>query len=336
MENDMVVFLSWHNSLPGLIRNVYSNFTLPKSFISTDFVNGLDNNRLMAADNSFKASTNYSIINLLENLNPSHIVVWNGDFNDSKRGFQVKLISLIKSTFPNIKFVYCEHGWLPQKQTFSIDSAGSNGSSSFAKATSFPMNIDLSPVRNKRSHYERAADKPNVDNFIYMPLQLNTDTQIKMHSPFFKDMKDFILHIASIFPDKQLVVKGHPKDLVQNHIRYNQICNSLYNVKYVSDQNNIGYCKYADCVIAINSTAVNEALIFQKPVMTYGKNNFSNKGVTYEVNDVNDISFQRNFLNYKPDLDHIEQYLCYLLSLQFDSTNPNMKKVLRHFKIKNK
>ena len=96
----MVVFLSWHNSLPGFIQKVYHNLSLPKSFISTDFIKGLDDNRLMSSSNSYKAPTDYSMINLLENLKPSHIVVWNGDFNDSKRGFQVKLISLIKSTFP--------------------------------------------------------------------------------------------------------------------------------------------------------------------------------------------------------------------------------------------
>jgi len=328
----MVVFLSWHNSLPGLIRKVYSNLNLPKSFISRDFVKGLDNPVLMNASNSYKAPTDHAIINLLENLKATYVVVWNGDFSDSQRGFQVKLISLIKSELPNIKFIYCEHGWLPQKQTFSIDELGSNGSSSFANATSFPMNKDSSSVINKRSYYERAAKKPNEDNFIYVPLQLNTDTQIKKYSPFFKDMKDFILHVASIFVDKQLVVKSHPKDLLQNHHRYKEICDSLNNVKYVSDKNNIGYCKYAERVIAINSTVVNEALLFQKPVMTYGKNNFSSKGVTYEVKDVSDISFQRNFLNYKPDIDHVEKYLCYLLSIQFDSTNPNMKKVLKYLK----
>tara|TARA_R110001592_G_scaffold282833_1_gene550638 strand:+ start:3566 stop:4564 length:999 start_codon:yes stop_codon:yes gene_type:complete len=332
MENDMVVFLSWHNSLPGYISKVYSNLNLPKSFVSRDFVKGLDNKALMHASNSYKAPTDHAVINLLENLNPSHLVVWNGDFNDSQRGFQVKLISLIKSTFPNIKFVYCEHGWMPQKSTFSMDKLGSNGSSSATFLKNIPQTTALQSVINKRAQYTNAAKPVNINDYLYLPLQLNSDTQITKYSPHFKDMGEFINHIISLFPNKTLVVKAHPKDKRDNLQRYQLICKQYTNVYFIEDSNNIGWCKSASGIIAINSTVINEALIFRKPIMTYGLNIFSNKGVTYEINDATDLQHQRNFISWKPDLNKIDSYVCWLLGLQFDSSNPNMTKVLNYFK----
>ena len=150
-------------------------------------------------------------------------------------------------------------------------------------------------------------------------------------------MEELIRHVYLLFPHKKIIVKGHPKDSLQNHNRYRGVCNEFEKFTYVVNTNNLGYCKYAERVIAINSTTINEALVFHKAVMTYGKNNFYGKGVTYEVHDPSDSTYQRDFLRYEPNADHIEKYLCYLLSLQFDSTNPNMKKVLKHFKLtKNK
>ena len=328
----MVVFLSWHNSLPGFISEVYKKLTLPKSFISTNFVKGLNDTSLMAAPNSYKVNTDYEVINLLKKLNPSHIVVWNVDFNDDKRGYQVSLITLIKSALPKIKFVYCEHGWLPQNATFSMDNLGSNGSSSITLRNDIPKKPTLQAVYNKRLHYIDASNVVSETDYLYLPLQLNTDTQITKYSPHFKDMVDFINHVSTLFPSKRIVVKAHPKDTPNNIKRYKSLCHKLSNTKFVMDLNNIGWCRYSKGVIAINSTVINEALLFNKPVMTYGLNTFSGKGVTYEINDIKDIEKQKAFIDWQPNENIIEEYVCWILSLQFDRRNPNMKKVLEYFK----
>ena len=334
MGKYFVVFLSWHNSIPGYIKKMYDLLPLNKAFISREHIKPprLVDSVLMSQNSSYVENTDEKVLQRLRSINPRYVVVWNGDFNDNDRGYQVPLIKRIKKE-TNIQMIYCEHGWLPQSLTFSMDKEGSNGGSSFSNSKTFPHRTDFTPVVNKRRMYNGGAKDPGVRDFIYVPLQLNSDTQIKMYSPHFKDMADFITHIANVFEDKKLIIKGHPKDLQQNHARYKGICSKIPNATYVMNTNNLGYCKYADRVIAINSTTINEALVFQKAVMTYGKNNFYGKGVTYEVSDINDYTFQRNFLFYEPDLNHVEDYLCHLLSLQFDSTNPNMKKVLKHFSL---
>lgn len=312
---------------------MYDKLSLRKGFISREHIKPprLVDNSLMASPNSYIERTDDGVISLLKKLKPTHLVVWNGDFNDNERGFQEPLIKKIKSEL-GIKIVYCEHGWLPQAKTFSMDLLGSNGGSSFSNSTVFEIKKDLSPVTNKRLQYDRSAIDPKIRDFIYVPLQLNTDTQIRKYSPFFKDMATFISHVVKIFKDKKIVIKVHPKDTPDNLLRYRKLCQNMNNVIFASDSNNIGYCKHADRIIAINSTVINEALLFHKPVMTYGKNNFYGKGVTYEVKDINDLKYQYSFLEYQPNKKDIENYLCYLLSLQFDSTEPNMKKALMYFR----
>ena len=95
--------------------------------------------------------------------------------------------------------------------------------------------------------------------------------------------------------------------------------------------NNIGWCKFADRVIAINSTSINEALLYNKPVMTYGINNFYDKGVTYTIKNINDTNYQQKFSEYSPDLNKVKNYINFLLSKQFNKENPNILKALTYF-----
>jgi len=167
--------------------------------------------------------------------------------------------------------------------------------------------------------------------FIYLPLQLNSDTQITLFSPHFKDMGIFIEHTCTLFHEHQILVKCHPKDTPSNITRYEEICGRFSNVIFVNDKNNISYCAQAKAVIAINSTAINEALMFHKPVMAFGYNIFSNKGIVYEVNDIGDIKYQRGFLKFKPNGNLVDRYLRYLLSRQITVTSPEIEKVIPLF-----
>jgi hypothetical protein len=331
MGKTTVVFLSWHNSLPGYIKKLYYNLPLNKAFISREHIKPpkLVDVSLMSSRNSYREPSDEMVIKRIKNLNATHVVVWNGDFNDNERGFQVPLINLIKSQTKS-KLVYCEHGWLPQAKTFTIDLMGSNGGSSISNSVSIPVPIDYRPMINKLKQYNNAAKDPGIRNYIYLPLQLNTDTQIVKYSPFFKDMGSLINHIAGLFKT-QIIVKVHPKDTSANKERYKKICNQYSHVKFVEDRNNIGWCKFANRVISINSTSINEALLFHKPIMTYGKNNFYGKGITYEIKDIKDTDYQKEFLNYSPNVEKCKNYINFLLSKQFDKENPNIQKALTYF-----
>jgi len=326
-----ITFLSWHNSLPGFIKNLYNQLNLPKSFISVEHIKppSLYDKNLMNKNNSFIESDIHKLIKKLKELGSTHLVVWNGEFNDNERGFQVNYINSIKR-YTDIKIVYTEHGWFPQNKTFMIDPEGTNGSSSIAKSKNIP-NISSNEDLIKLREYDGMAIDPNERDYIYVPLQLNTDTQIVNHSPFFKDMKDLIEHVAKLFT-KKIIIKVHPKDTPLNKRRYKDVCKKFSHIKFVDDLNNIGWCKHADRMVAINSTSINEALLYGKPVMTYGINNFYDKGVTYTIKDIKDINYQKDFLQYSPNRKQCKNYINFLLSKQFKKDNPDMKTAITYFK----
>lgn len=325
-----ITFLSWHNSLPGYIRNLYNQLTLPKSFISVEHIKPpkLYDRNLMSKSNSFIEKNLPGLISKLGSLGTTHLVVWNGEFNDDERGYQPKYLEYIKR-YTNVKIIYTEHGWFPQNRTFMIDTEGTNGSSSISKLKNIPAVLS-NDHWNKKREYDKMAVDPGERDYIYVPLQLNTDTQIVNHSPFFKDMKDLIEHVAKLF-SKKIIIKVHPKDTLVNKRRYREICQKYSHLKYVEDLNNIGWCKFADRMVAINSTSINEALLYEKPVMTYGINNFYDKGVTYTVKNIKDIDYQKEFLNYSPNLEKCRNYINFLLSKQFNKENPNIQKALAYF-----
>lgn len=329
-DKQHITFLSWHNSLPGFIKNFYNQLNLPKSFISVEHIKPpkLYDKGLMNKNNSFIESDIHKLIKKIKELGSTHLVVWNGEFNDNERGFQPNYINSIKR-YTDVKIVYTEHGWFPQNKTFMIDTEGTNGSSSISKLKNVPT-VPSNDYWNKKREYDKMAVDPGERDYIYVPLQLNTDTQIVNHSPFFKDMKDLIEHVAKLF-SKKIIIKVHPKDTLVNKRRYREICKKYSHLKYVEDLNNIGWCKFADRMVAINSTSINEALLYDKPAMTYGINNFYDKGVTYTVKNIKDIDHQKEFLNYSPNIEKCRNYINFLLSKQFNKENPNIQKALAYF-----
>jgi hypothetical protein len=330
MGKNVIVFLSWHDSLPGLIKNMYTSIGYTKYFISTGFIKGrLVDNSLMSEKNSFKIESVQGVLSKLNAINATHVVVWNGDFNDNERGRQRIFLNEIEKKF---KVVYCEHGWLPQSGTFTIDLDGPNGSSSISKSDFLPSEINTDVLKSKRTEYQSLVKQIPYSDYIYVPLQINTDTQITEYSPHFKTMSSFINHVCRIFHDKRILVKVHPKDNIKNKEEYKRICAQYKNITLIDDMLNISYISKAKCVISINSTIVNEALLFNKPVMTYGINYFSNKNVTYEVKNISDEKYQRDFLNFKPDINKIDRYITLLLNIQFNRSSFNINKIYNFFK----
>lgn len=324
-----IIFLSWHNSLPGLIKPLYSKMPLEKYFIARNHIKPpkLFDKVLMSKPNSFSYNTDEEVINKITELDPDAVLVWNGDFNDENRGFQVPLIKRIKNSGKRV--IYAEHGWLPQKGTFTVDNEGSNGSSENVNKTSLGNDIDNNFLKQKRKEYRLVARKPHIDDYIFIVLQISTDTQITKYSPYFRNMFEFIDYVNATFPKSKKVFKVHPKDPQKPLIR--DYINSLNDTCiYVEDTNQIGWGLYSRFVLSINSTLVNEMLLFYKKVFTFGKNYFSNKGVTLECDPTKSL----NYGKYEPDKEKIDKYLTGLSKIQFQSNNPDINRALSIWKLK--
>jgi hypothetical protein len=172
------------------------------------------------------------------------------------------------------KFNYIEHGWFPQKDYYYIDPEGVNARSSIAKNA--PPQINKAQkdklkkwLFNYTKKYHHIAEKPKQ---ILVPLQVDTDTNITLHSPF-KSMKEFINYLEKEIPDDyNVILRPHPLG------EYDYPITSSKNNFTVDSGSNLNQLvaesKY---IIGINSTVLLEGLCFKKDVIPLGYGILSKK-----------------------------------------------------------
>jgi capsular polysaccharide export protein len=135
---------------------------------------------------------------------------------------------------------------------------------------------------------------PHTNDYIFLALQVSSDTQIKLHSNH--DNIDAI-HISREEATRaglDLVVKIHPAENSPEEI--SRIVKAQQSIGFIiSSDNTIDLLKKAHTVITINSTVGLEALLFGKRVKTLGRcfyKNFDNARIKkyihhYLIDEVN-------------------------------------------------
>lgn len=324
--NQRIAILSWKKVKPRYINQALNNIPCSKYIFYIDESKHSSSKYSSNVYNSNHILSEANIISALDALNITHVFVWNGDFCDEVRGYQTALINEIKRS-KKYTIVFCEHGWLPQTDHISFDNKGVCGNSSITALKKHDM---ISPTSSSFEYNQLLKKRAELDiknnGHIYVPLQLNNDVQITKYSPFFKDMAEFIHHVARVFPQKAMYIKGHPKDSQENLRRYKHICETYPNLYWCDAKTTSGLVLAQTCerMISINSTSINEALLCNKPVMTYGHGIFLNKEIVYEIDDISDIRSQQLFLEFKANPHNIDRYLCLLLSKQHHVSEVNI------------
>lgn len=116
----------------------------------------------------------------------------------------------------------------------------------------------------------REAKLPTPKEYIFLPLQVSSDTQIKLHSEYNNIKAINLAHSESKASNVELVVKIHPAENDPSEI---------YRIRkeqeklgfHISDENTVELIKNAQSIITINSTVGMEALLYRKPVKTLGR-----------------------------------------------------------------
>jgi capsular polysaccharide export protein len=100
---------------------------------------------------------------------------------------------------------------------------------------------------------------------VLLPLQLPTDSQFVLHSPFRhnQELLDFVVDRArQALPRAEVLVKKHPMDVRSYRLPEG--------ARFI--EGHLGrYYAAADCVVCINSTAGFEAAVHGKPVVCFGR-----------------------------------------------------------------
>jgi len=132
-----------------------------------------------------------------------------------------------------------------------------------------------------------ASNKP----FYLLPLQLNSDSQIRVHSTFANmaemmalTMRSFALHAPQ---DSLIVLKNHPLDAgVVNHAaKVRQLTKELAlegRVVYLEDGSLPELLRHTRGVVTINSTVGGSALVHKCPTIALGKAIFNMQGLTFQ------------------------------------------------------
>tara|TARA_R110000824_G_scaffold9415_4_gene42100 strand:+ start:5564 stop:6508 length:945 start_codon:yes stop_codon:yes gene_type:complete len=226
----------------------------------------------------------------------------------------VKLKRRILDINPEQKFLFSEYGWLPWKSFLLLDRKGIGNHSSIFDMDMSQIHTNINNDLREYTHHKiRAATgrgkKVPYKNYVMVPLQINNDSKLKIGSPHFKRVEEFVDYIVSCVPkDVQILFKNHPE--AKKNIPIPKLPN-------VIDVTKSGYSKKslienAQFVAGINSTFLLESLFYKQKTIAYGLDVFSNKGIVLD-------GFGKTYdeiLAHTPNHNHIDKFIDLLISRQ--------------------
>lgn len=136
-------------------------------------------------------------------------------------------------------------------------------------------NIQKSNFKNSLSHIAPSTycntDYLKSTDYIFLPLQVSGDTQVKLHSS--KNNIDAVHYSAEIARKEnlKLIVKIHPAETNRVEIEKIIQLQSTYNF-ILTNTNTTSLIKSCRKIITINSTVGLEGLLYKKEVIALGKN----------------------------------------------------------------
>ena len=100
------------------------------------------------------------------------------------------------------------------------------------------------------------------EDYIFVPLQIESDSNIQRHSRFSNGMQEFIDFIESYYKTEKIVFKAHPLDTKASSYRLRK---GIW-----SSASSLDLIMHAKCVHGINSSVLSEAALYGVPVIAEG------------------------------------------------------------------
>jgi capsule polysaccharide modification protein KpsS len=234
------------------------SFETIKLRISADIYANIDadnvNERIRLVRSARKAQ--YRAV--MERLKPHTCYVWNGQYN-----YLSDFLDIARTT-GNTLLQFVECGWFPQSGTIYIDRKGVNAASRLAEEIAQLIKARQAEFPASNPFRESLPGKKR--SYIFVPLQVDTDTNITIHSSY-SSMNEFIAHLEQwIPPELNVVLRPHPlydRTRPLQRKRKNFFIDSTLPIREL--------IKNAELVIGLNSTVLLEALSAGKPVITMAK-----------------------------------------------------------------
>jgi len=174
----------------------------------------------------------------------------------------------------------------------------------------------LPDQRGKSLRKNLPPDKIQLpEKFVFVPLQVQDDTQILMYSPLVKNMKEFvgicIEATKQVDPSLKIVVKEHPQDFGRSS--YKELQQKYPSIIWLKKYPINDILKKASVVITINSGVGIEALTFNKPVITLGQAFYNVEGLVKNAKNLQELpQLIKDSITKPVDTLFIDKYLGYL------------------------
>ncbi|NGY06870.1 capsular polysaccharide export protein, LipB/KpsS family [Solimonas terrae] len=149
----------------------------------------------------------------------------------------------------------------------------------------------LAPMRRADNADPAAALPPH---YVLLPFQVRHDSQLILHSPLVgNDMERLLAALdaalPAVDPRLRLVVKFHPGEFPQVQNRYRDLPKRYPQVRFCSRTPVTALLANAAAVVTVNSTVGFEALLYDKPVVTLGRNFYTVPGLVEPVRRLDEL-----------------------------------------------
>lgn len=211
------------------------------------------------------------------------MLIWNG--GKFRQRIAIEIANVL-----NIKVYYYENGLLPNRIVF--DDKGINYENSVPRNKDFyekyhndnELPKELIPRVSKHIKKFNGSKIVLPENFIFVPFQVDYDTQIITNSNWIKNMRmlfDLIEDVAKQ-SDKYFVLKEHPSSGI-NYPDLHKRVDKINNISFANSYATQDLIEKSDAVITINSTVGVESLLFHKKVIVLGDAFYSIDDISFGV-----------------------------------------------------
>lgn len=248
------------------------------------------------------------------------LIIWNG-----LKYRQMIVVAAAESLSADC--IFMENGLLPGFTT--LDPQGVNFLNSAPRNADFYRSYKSLKKNDYLESYNSALEQNHIekehppevlpDSYVFIPFQVNTDSQITRFSPWIKDMYglvDKLAETAHLLGNKSptFVFKTHPAcpenyDALASKYKKNSSIRILIDNALTTQQ----LIQHADAVITINSTVGIESLLIDKKVIILGQAFYNIEGMTLEAQSVEELAQALLSIdNWQPELHLRDNFFRYL------------------------
>ena len=215
---------------------------------------------------------------LMRRERPDAVAMWNGGHR-----YCALLASMCEE---RVLRLYFENGLLPG--TTTLDSQGVNYRNSVPRdpefyrsyAERYPERLNcvrsVALVPRDAKRQSKSVELPS--SYIFIPFQDDWDTQIRLFSPWIRNMRE-LFAFAELVAQRSgtvVVLKEHPS----SRVKYPDLVKRASSkVIFANGNSTQELIENADCVVTVNSTVGLESILLAKPVLVLGEAFYAVEGV---------------------------------------------------------